>query len=455
MGLLDFFMFLVITLVLFLLCKQLSKACKPEHRKIIMIAFWARVFSSLCYSLFWLVARGDTVDLYFPEAYNFYKLILSNPSNTYLLFQQAHEFDENLLYFNHNLGYLTMENNYMVVRIASVICFFTFGRLMATNLVFAMLAFSGAWKLFVFFEEQFPNLRKQLAIAILFLPTFLFWSSGILKDTLCVGALGWFTYSLYHLFYAKRKMLLNFLIVLFTAWLLYILKIYILLSFLPAIAIYLALLNVGLIKNALLKVVVVLLFFSLGLFGFMRMSETMEKGIGGFAKEGIEERIMDLQDSYKIQQNRGGKGSFFSLGVTYDGSLLSLLKIAPAAINATLFRPYIWESKKISTLLSSIESLVLMLFTLSVLLRCGLKAFFKTIINKSAVLFCFIFSISFALFVGASTLNFGTLVRYKIPCMPFYVIMLFLILYYNDKLEKRKKKKPAIAKEHSLPLQNA
>ena len=440
MGLLDFFMFLLITLVLFLLCKQLSKTCKPEHRKIIIIAFWARVFSSLCYSLFGLIARGDTVDLYFPEAYNFYKLIISNPSNLYLLFQPAHEFDENLLYFNHNLGYLTTENNYMVVRFASIICFFTFGRLMATNLIFGMLAFTGAWKLFIFFEEQFPKLRKQLAISILFLPTFLFWSSGILKDTLCVGALGWFTYSLYHLFYAKRKLLLNFLIVLFSAWLLYILKIYILLSFLPAIGIYLVLLNVGLVKNTLARVFVVLLFFFLVLVGFVQLSDTMEKGIGNFAKEGIEERIVDLQDSYKVQQNRGGEGSYFTLGVTYDGSMVSLLKTAPAAINATLFRPYIWESKKISTILSSIESLILMLFTISVLLRCGIRPFFGAIFRKSAVLFCFIFSISFALFVGASTLNFGTLVRYKIPCMPFYVIMLFLILYYNDKLIKKGKK---------------
>lgn len=226
----------------------------------------------------------------------------------------------------------------------------------------------------------------------------------------------------------------------FSAWLLYILKIYILLSFLPAIGIYLVLLNVGLVKNTLARVFVVLLFFFLGLVGFVQLSDTMEKGIGNFAKEGIEERIVDLQDSYKVQQNRGGEGSYFTLGVTYDGSMVSLLKTAPAAINATLFRPYIWESKKISTILSSIESLILMLFTISVLLRCGIRPFFGAIFRKSAVLFCFIFSISFALFVGASTLNFGTLVRYKIPCMPFYVIMLFLILYYNDKLIKKGKK---------------
>ena len=42
-------------------------------------------------------------------------------------------------------------------------------------------------------------------------------------------------------------------------------------------------------------------------------------------------------------------------------------------------------------------------------------------------MYCFVFSVVFALFVGASTLNFGTLVRYKIPCLPFYLIALFLI----------------------------
>jgi hypothetical protein len=42
----------------------------------------------------------------------------------------------------------------------------------------------------------------------------------------------------------------------------------------------------------------------------------------------------------------------------------------------------------------------------------------------------------FALFVGATTLNFGTLVRYKIPGIPFYIISLFLILDLNNKLKK-------------------
>ena len=76
-----------------------------------------------------------------------------------------------------------------------------------------------------------------------------------------------------------------------------------------------------------------------------------------------------------------------------------------------------------------------MLFTLFVFIKVGIKKFILTIINKPIVLYCLMFSIIFALFVGATTLNFGSLVRYKIPAIPFYVIGLFFILYFNNKLK--------------------
>ena len=55
----------------------------------------------------------------------------------------------------------------------------------------------------------------------------------------------------------------------------------------------------------------------------------------------------------------------------------------------------------------------------------------KEKLNKKDV----IFSLLFALFVGATTPNFGTLCRYKIPCMPFYIISLFLIMDKYGKLK--------------------
>jgi hypothetical protein len=55
-------------------------------------------------------------------------------------------------------------------------------------------------------------------------------------------------------------------------------------------------------------------------------------------------------------------------------------------------------------------------------------------------LYCLLFALLFALFVGATTTNFGTLVRYKIPCMPFYVAAMFII---QDRI--RKKNSPVVS----------
>ena len=135
--------------------------------------------------------------------------------------------------------------------------------------------------------------------------------------------------------------------------------------------------------------------------------------------------------------------SSFSLGVEFDGTPGGLLKIAPAGMLATLYRPFLWEAKGISSMLSAIESFAFMLFTLYVLLKAGPFTFVGGILKDPMIMYCMLFALVFALFIGVTTLNFGTLVRYKIPCMPFYIIALILILERH----KTKKLQKAAAKE--------
>ena len=75
-----------------------------------------------------------------------------------------------------------------------------------------------------------------------------------------------------------------------------------------------------------------------------------------------------------------------------------------------------------------------MFFTLSVLYKAGPINFVRSIAKDPTILYCLLFALLFALFVGATTANFGTLVRYKIPCMPFYVVAMFLI---QDRIKKK------------------
>lgn len=436
MTFLDFIVFFIYVFIFNAIFSAVRKKnADPQLRIYHRNAFWIKVFSCFVYSLFVLyISRGDTSALYFPEGYNFYRLILKDPSNVSLLWSSAADFNEELLSSPDALGYLKDDSNYMVTVITAAICFLTAGKYMAVNLFFSMMSFTGVWRLYLFFHKQFPQLHKQIAIAILYLPTFIFWSSGILKDPLCVGALGWLTYALYSSFYIRKESLIkNVFIVMVSGYLLYVLKVYILVSYLPAFSLFLILKNVTLIKNKLVKALMIITFLIGSALSFVKIASSLQLALGGFASEGLTQSIAQYQANYGNQELMGG--SYFSLGVEFDGSASSLLRIAPAAITATLFRPYLWESKKISTLLSSIESLMLMLFTIYTLGKVGIKNFCITIVNKPIVLYCFIFSIIFALFVGATTLNFGSLVRYKIPSIPFYILSLFFILFYNKKIK--------------------
>lgn len=435
MNLLDFIAFLVYTFLFsaifsFSRKKIENETLKKYHRN----AFWIKVFASFCYSIFVLyISLGDTTTLYYPEGHNLYQLILNDPSKLHYLFGPGKDIDSTMLNNPGEIGYFSDAGNFMVIRITAILCFFTFGQYLALNLVFSMIAFTGIWKLYRFFYEQYPQLHKQFAIAILYLPTFTFWSSGILKEPLVIAALGWLTYSLYQSAFKKRNIIINSIRVGICIYVFSVVKIYILVAYLPIFVVFLLLKNAMLIKNAFFKIILSIFFIGGSILIFIDNSDKMVDSLGKFGGDDLVETISVRQQNFK-DQSRVSEGSFFSLGVKFDGSPGSLLRLAPAAINATLFRPYLWESRNVSTLLSSFESLAIMFLTLFVIVKVGIFRFVATIFKKPIVMFCFFYSLVFALFVGASTLNFGTLVRYKIPSMPFYVITLFLILFFNKKI---------------------
>ncbi len=451
MGVLDYILFPVYVFLFYLLFKwRRSFYTDPLLKKYHQQGFWIKVVSTVAFTIFnYKISLGDSVVLYWREGYNIYHLILHDFSNIKLLFIQGKEFDQALLADIWNAGYFNDENNYMVTKIVAGLSFFTFGKYMVLNLFFSMISYSGVWRLYRFFYGQFPHLHKQLAFAILYLPTFVFWSSGILKDPICTGAVGWITYSLYEMVYQKKNLIKNTAIIIIAGYFLVNLKIYILISYVPFFILFLILKNVKLIQNKALKILLGPAIIVGCVFAGQQVMSKFQNELGSYAADDLTDKIKRQQKSYAEQAAAGIGESNFSLGVEFNGSVGSLLKMAPAAIMATLYRPFIWESRKVSTLLSSLESLALMLLTLSILFKVGFANFFRSILKDPVVLYCLLFSLLFALFVGATTPNFGTLCRYKIPCMPFYVIALIVIRDRCARL-KREKQQKVVAKETSF-----
>jgi len=442
MGFLDFLLFpLYVALFYFFFSARRKNIEDPVLKYYHKQSFWIKALAVIPFTLFnAYISMGDSFGLYYTEGTNIYKMILGDPSaHLKWLYMAGKDFDQSLLRNPLNQGYFRAENNYMVTRVVAMISFLSMGKYLITNLFFSMIAFTGVWRLFRFFYEEYPHLHKKLAIAILYMPTFVFWSSGILKDPLCISALGWITYALYEAFYKKKNLLKNVIILAFFGYLLAVVKIYILISYVPFFILYLILKNVNLVKSKLLKWVLGPALIIGSMFAGQQVMKKFQEEIGTYASGDISEQLHKQRSSYRADPDAGGGTSNFSLGVEFDGSMISLVKIAPAAIIATFYRPFLWESRKLSTLLSSLESMALLFFTLSLLFKTGLGFFVRSILKDPAILYCILFSLLFGLFIGATTPNFGTLVRYKIPCVPFYLVALFLIQDRFRRLEKTKK----------------
>ena len=119
----------------------------------------------------------------------------------------------------------------------------------------------------------------------------------------------------------------------------------------------------------------------------------------------------------------------------FDGSLISLVSVAPNAIFTALFRPFLWEVGSPTMVFSAIENFILIIFTLYTLLRVSPFAVFRTFLKEPFLLYCLIFSILFAFGVGIAGTNFGAMVRYKTPLLPFF----FSLVYIVGKLNKQSK----------------
>jgi hypothetical protein len=134
---------------------------------------------------------------------------------------------------------------------------------------------------------------------------------------------------------------------------------------------------------------------------------------------------------YRISNETDGSG--YTLG-DMDPTLLGMIQRAPEGINVTLFRPYLWEARKPIVMISALESLAFLIFTVVAIIRNNPIRMIQRIIADETLQFCLIFTLVFAFAVGISTSNFGSLVRYKIPCLPFYTAFL-IILFYPPKQE--------------------
>jgi hypothetical protein len=170
--------------------------------------------------------------------------------------------------------------------------------------------------------------------------------------------------------------------------------------------------------------------------GYIINAQKIDNLLGSYAIEKLFDTVKEQQQSYLTAEDAEA-GSVFNIG-TIEPTLSGFLKKMPAGIVAALYRPFLWESRNFLMIFTAMESFLLLFVTLFVLWKTGFAFFIKTIFRDRFVFLCIFYALIFAALVGLSTSNFGTLARYRIPIIPFYLAGIVGI-WYRFYVKGRKK----------------
>ncbi len=391
----------------------------PMMARYLMPALVAKMLGALAFAyvyVYYYTYGGDTfyyytlaqpvVDAFRDSLYLGWKFILIPPgtftedtfpyaADTWHFFQDG---KEDLIHMGRIIGFIEA---------------YLFRSYWLTTLVISALSMTGLWQFFRLFYGMAPQDAdpKLLAIGTFFIPSVLFWGSGIMKDTVCIGLLGWVAYGGDRILQSPAKNARYLPLIVFAGYHIYILKSYILLAYLPVFA--LSIYTKGSANeyiSAIKKVTAPLSFALLALafvFGIGQLANSSE-----YSLDGIEQKMQGFHSYHATLAKTQGQ-SFYSLGeVSYTPA--GILAKAPAAINVTYFRPYPWEVNEPLQYLSALESFLTLMVFFYLFYQHGFLRVLRKLFTGQLLPYT-VFVLFFGLSVGITAYNFGALVRFKVP----------------------------------------
>lgn len=395
----------------------------PLIQKYLIKGFLFKVFCAIFYGLLikFYYGYGDSLT-YFKDAIYIQRTIREGNETLKILLM-----DYSYARETHNIIGAGTEGGWIVEKTALLLSYISFYRYMIVTLFFAFFAYSGIWKMFVTFADIMPGWDKRISWLVLFFPSMAVYGSGILKDTICMASLGWMIYCSHQLF-MKRNIKLKFIIILLLCiTIIGFVKIYIIAAFIPAYLFYLISILVGKIKNSFIRRLVFPSMIVIAVSSYFIFENKIDDVLGSYSMEKIFDTVKEQQGFYLTAED-ADQGSVFDLG-DFQPTVAGFIKKMPAGIVAAIYRPFIWESKKVIMIFSAGESFFLLFFTLYVMFKVGVATFFKEIYKDPFIFLCIIYALLFGALVGLSTFNFGTLSRYRLPLLPFYTCGILYILY--------------------------
>ncbi len=289
----------------------------------------------------------------------------------------------------------------------------------ATCIAFAMLSLCGKLAMYRAFRANVdPTLRWPVAIATLFVPSFVFWSSGLIKEAVAVAGFGWILYGV-HLWIGEGRAVPGWVLMGLGAIPIMLIKPYIMFPLVLAVGswyYWARSLRRGRLR---IRPAAFAIASALGVGGIVLLGQQFPE----YAADTFSIHTYELQ-----QVGRGLRaGSNYALGAEIPTTLGAQLVYAPVALLTSLFRPVIFEARGLLMLANALETTVLTVLFARILLTRNLGAIRRQIMDDPFLVFCIVFVVSFGIAVGLASTNLGTLSRYRSPILPFFALLLFVL----------------------------
>ncbi len=415
-------------------CKELRYPNQPFNRFFVPGILVKLIGTILYCSIYQFYYKGGDTFAYFDNVRNLWEIFsVDFPLGLKILLSDILAVDLDVYAPTKQLRFYHDPRTFMVVRITTVLSFISFKSFWLTSIVLSAFSFSGLWAMYRVFIDYFPKLYVPLAVAIFFIPSVFFWSAGISKDAITLSGLGWLVYASYHLFIKQDKIVFALFMFAINFYLVKVIKPYIVIAFLPAMLYWVTAYYFGKVKDIALKAFMWMLLLS----GFVVGTYILRNNIQTVVYYGIQTFVDMASDFHSyhghLADTRGQSG--YSLG-EISFTPMGIVSKIPASVNVTLFRPYLFEVRNPVMLISAVESTIMLFLTIAIILRVGFFRVLGILKRYPIIMFCLLYAVIFGFAVGFTSYNFGALVRYKIPCIPFYVSALFMV-YHLYELEKR------------------
>lgn len=435
----SFFGWLFIIAIIGFFVSQNNKK-NPEF-KYFLPHLYFKLFTGLGFGLIYILyyeRHGDTV-FYWDGARRLNMLLLDNPS-AYIheIFGSPertivpHYFDK---VGSPPWWIYTEPNSWFVCKVANFLSFFTFGSYLTLNLLFSAISSWFAWRFFRYMNKILAIETKYLAMACLFVPSVAFWCSGVIKDTIALAAILSLIMSFFKLLRKDYTTLFWIILqIVIASYFIYSIRPFLILAtYIPLFVVLVFKWN----KDQPFIIKYLSRTFGIGIavvaIGLYLRSET---GLGEYSANAVFETAEVIQKD--LMNNQGYTGKRYDLGLQ-DFTGTNLIRAIPAAINVSLFRPYIWEADSAFMLLNGLENLVILYLTIRIFWTGRKDGTLKSILKNEIFLFALLFVILLGFFVGLTSGLFGTLVRLKTPIMPFFIILVCYKFIDPNKLSFNKK----------------